>query len=197
MLVVQANILSQTKIFCIRSSGVIGAVIDFWIDPRNLKVSLLKISLNDGSEKVLDVKFIRDWNTKLKLIAINDFEILDDIQDLIGRQKELVEYNFRLRGCKVKNVINKKAIGYVVDYNLEASSLYIYNLIITKGTLLAKIGIGPSSIINRKFIKAAKKDTILIIDDSADTKGSESNINIKVDSKKKNPKLVTVKELKS
>jgi sporulation protein YlmC with PRC-barrel domain len=126
----------NTKLFSIRSGGLIGEVTKPIINPNNLHIdAFFATAMNRQQEGVVVDMDVRDLSPKG--LIINDHEDVTDASELV-RLQPIIDIRFELIG---KNVyVGRVKVGKVEDYVVDTKSLFIVKLYVQPSILKMSAG---------------------------------------------------------
>ncbi|MDZ7786471.1 MAG: hypothetical protein U5L95_05115 [Candidatus Saccharibacteria bacterium] len=140
-------------IMSLRTGGQIAFATEPLINPKNLKIE--GFFCQDKFEKKELILLTQDIRDRLPQgFAVDDHSVLAEPVDLV-RHREILEIRYRLPG---KPVIagKRKKLGKVVDYAVEAETMYIQKLYVGQH-LLKSLTKGQLSVTRDRIIEITPK----------------------------------------
>ena len=152
--------LIPKAVLSLRTGRTVARVTDTIMNPDNLKLEgFFCVDTYDRSELVLLYQDIRDILPQG--FVINDHDVLSPPSDLV-RLKQLIGLRYEIRGKQVIT-ISGQHLGKVSDYAVEAETMYIQKLYVTKGLLRGGFSNGSLSI-DRSQIHEVTDSKVIIFD---------------------------------
>ncbi len=140
-------------IMSLRTGGEIATAIEPLIDPNNLKiVGYFCQDKFSGAELILLSQDIRD--VLPQGFAVNDHDVLAEAEDLV-RHKKIIEIRYQLLGQPVI-AGKRKRLGRVVDYAVEAETMYVQKLYVGQH-LLKSFTNGQLSVTRDRIVEISPK----------------------------------------
>lgn len=154
-----SDAMTNVSVMSLRTGGQIGTAAQMIINPNNLKIEGWYVDDKfSGQRLVLLSGDVRD--VVPQGLAINDYEVLSDADELI-RLKSILEINFELIGKQVRSQ-NGKKYGKVTDFAVESSSLIIKKIYASQAIVKSLSG-GSLSIDRTQIIEIT--NSAIIIED--------------------------------
>jgi len=157
-----SDVLENRDIMSLRVGATIGYAVSPILNPNNLKIEGWHVTSRDSSDElILPTSYVRELIPKG--FVVDDYDALTPVEDLV-RMKDVLSYNFQLKGKKVKSD-SKRRLGRVTDYVVDDNSMTVMKLHVSPSgiTSIAKqdLIIGRNQIIeiNDKHI-IVKESTI-------------------------------------
>lgn len=158
-MLISSTDLTSLSILSLRSGSQIATISELIINPYDLTIQALKLTgrqLDNPKDSYLLPEDIREIS--YLGIIVNDSEDIVSGADVIRLQKTLA-LKFNLIGLPVVDQTNRK-VGKVLNYNLIAESLMIYQLVIQRP--LFKDFFDPELLIHRSQIAKLSQNKVVI-----------------------------------
>jgi hypothetical protein len=148
-----SNAYYNQPIMSLRTGGKVAVATEPLINPNNLKIEgFFCNDLFEKKELILLTQDIRD--TLPQGFAVDDHSALSDPDDLVRHQK-IIDIRYQLPG-KAVIVGKRKRLGKVVDYAVEAETMYIQKLYVGQH-LLKSLTNGQLSVTRDRIIEITPK----------------------------------------
>lgn len=165
MQIITSNLIGS-NVFSIHAGHNIGKIKDWFIDLKDLKISLFSVVTSTGQTNYLLNSDIRSLGVRGKAVVIIDHEDKLSEKDELVRYQELIENKTNLMGFKVKTVSGKN-LGKVKDLSIDMQDLYILKIHL-RAKAIARL-LNERLLIDRTDIVEVKPGQITIRDNYAKT----------------------------
>jgi len=146
-----------TAVLSLRAGSPVGTLIQPIINPNNLYIEAWLVEDSRSKEQLVllsnDVREVVPQG-----FAINDYEVLSHLDDLI-RLQNVVELKFELLGLRVTSESGKN-YGKINDYAFETNNFYIQKLYANQ-PLVKNLNVGALSIDRSQIVEITDKRIII------------------------------------
>jgi uncharacterized protein YrrD len=152
--------LENVPIMSLQTGAQIAHTGEFVVDPRQLKVVAFYCEgpRLDVTPAILNVSDIREIGSLG--IIVDSADVIMSPDDLV-RLREVLDYNFKLEGKKVKTESGTK-LGTVANFTLDSTTLYVVKLHVRPGVWRSLMS--SEVIIDRQQIVQVTDDEVLVKD---------------------------------
>lgn len=157
MLLLSQSLLNR-PVMSLRTGGRIANTVNTIINPNNLKIEGFHCqdSRHKKQQLILLSQDIRDIIPQG--VAINDHEVLSHPAELV-RLKPIINIGFELLGKPVITV-NKRRLGKINDYAVEAETMYIQKLYVAQSMIKNFTG-GQLSVDRSQIVEITSRKIVI------------------------------------